>query len=276
LYIYLRLTPLEEAGMEYSERDRQYASLVVDALFSGNGERINLEFEQGLVISDLEGDADTFSAELDFAASLGVNIPAVKISGEDSYVPVSLLSILGLRWSFLPGLRRSVRNRWRPGTALSEWAYGILKQYSDDQQIGGYHTVNRDEAQETFTKRAISFLATRIVAVRSRREGEIRENDVWGKPATLNILQKAGGSRVTTPGCYFSVSTNSNGLRVFWSGAYYITPNYFSHPTSPATSVLQAGVYVFGVDGGAYGSMIQWDTNAVVSLPGKPFVHLNY
>ena len=81
---------------------------------------------------------------------------------------------------------------------------------------------------------------------------------------------------MSTPGCNFTVSTNSTGLRVFWSGAYRVSPNYFNHPTTPTVSVLQSGTYVFGVDGGAYGNQIQWDLNAVVTLPGNPNVHLNY
>lgn len=83
-------------------------------------------------------------------------------------------------------------------------------------------------------------------------------------------------SSSTTPGCTFSVNAISSGLRVHWSGAYRISGNYFSHPTSPASSVLQSGVYIFGVDGGAYTSP-RWDTCTKVTLPGPhTSIMLNY
>jgi hypothetical protein len=81
---------------------------------------------------------------------------------------------------------------------------------------------------------------------------------------------------VAVPGCDFVVSTDTGGLRVLFSGAYRLTGNNFGHPTSPVSRVLQAGDYFFGVDGGPYGHDIQWDLNAIVTLPGPPSVHLNY
>ncbi len=254
----------------------EYASQIVEQLLADGGKRLDLELEDSLVISDLETDADTFSTELDIAKKLDIRMPAVRINGDDRHIPVSFFSIFGLGISTSPnGMKRSLR-WWREDPLLNELLYRFFASYRNEEEIAGFPTINRDEARETFTRRATNFLATRIAAVRRFDEVETRERDAWGKPARLNLLQRAGGSQVATPGCYFSVSTNSNGLRVFWSGAYYITPNYFSHPTSPANSVLQAGTYVFGVDGGAYGNTIQWDTHAVVSLPGNPSIHLNY
>jgi hypothetical protein len=55
-----------------------------------------------------------------------------------------------------------------------------------------------------------------------------------------------------------------------------LSPNYFSHPTTPTIGVLQSGTYVFGVDGGAYGNQLQWDLRTVVTLPGSRYAHLNY
>jgi hypothetical protein len=150
----------------------------------------------------------------------------------------------------------------------------FIEMFRHFEQDNQFDSIGAMEAQEIFKSRAINFLATRMDSVRNFRERGFEEN--WGQHALLSFRQKAGGPKVTTPGCSFNVSTNSNGLRVFWSGAYYISPNYFSHPTSPATSVLQSGIYLFGVDGGVYGNTIQWDVSAVVSLPGNPYIHLNY
>jgi hypothetical protein len=128
--------------------------------------------------------------------------------------------------------------------------------------------IDREEAADTFRRRSIGFLLSRIAGVRSLAEEA---------SPSIRLPQLLGGPPIITPGCHFNVTTNSNGLRVFWSGSSYISPTYFGHPTSPATSILQSGSYVFGVDGCAYGSNIQCDTNATVSLPGpKTSIHLNY
>ena len=39
---------------------------------------------------------------------------------------------------------------------------------------------------------------------------------------------------------------------------------------------VEAGTYIFGVKGGAYSNAIQWDQQAVCTLPGTPSVHLNF
>lgn len=267
--------------MEFSNRDTQYASRIVERLLSLDGERLDMELEKNLVISDLESDANLFSSEFYLAKDFNVGLPSVRIAGDDGYVvPVSLSSlfgsIFGSPYNIVFSTRARGRRWWRHNHYIYEWIHDSIRLFRDEEQLAGFRTISPDEAREAFSGRAINFLATRIAAVRSFNEGETTEREKWGRPASLNIAQNFGGRRVVTPGCYFSVSTNSSGLRVFWSGAYYIAPNYFSHPTSPVTSVLQAGTYVFGVDGGAYGNTIQWDTNAVLSLPGKPFVHLNY
>ena len=117
-------------------------------------------------------------------------------------------------------------------------------------------------ARETMRHLAARFIASRIAGIR-----EI------GEHSTTAVRLQLNGQ--VTPGCHFSVRTNSPGLRVHWSGAYRISRNYFSHPTSPAQSVLQSGVYVFGVDGGAYTS-VQWDKSKV-TLPGpQTSIQLNY
>jgi hypothetical protein len=72
------------------------------------------------------------------------------------------------------------------------------------------------------------------------------------------------------------VTTRSDGLRVYWSGAYRIAFHYFDGPTSPVANVLQSGTYVFGVKGGRYGTEVRWDPDDVVSLPGKPRLHMDF
>src|SRR3546814_13319664 len=88
-----------------------------------------------------------------------------------------------------------------------------------------------------------------MAAMRSFSEASHRP-DSRPSFSLLRILQRNRGKYIQTPGCNFTVTTNSPGLRVFWSGAYWISPRYFGHPTSPTLSVLQSGTYIFGVAGG--------------------------
>ena len=127
--------------------------------------------------------------------------------------------------------------------------------------------LSHEAARASFASRARDFLATRFAGSR-RGPGH--------PPNLLNMSRYLGGPPAQVNGCIFSVNTKSPGLSVYWSGAYYISPNFFSAPTSPAVGVLQAGTYVFGINGGGYGSTVQWDTNSVCSLPGTSSVSLQY
>jgi hypothetical protein len=256
---------------EYSGRDAEYAARIVERLLGRETE--GLELEPDLAVSDVESDAGLFSEELQFLEQADAPVPAVRI-GEEK-VPVSLMFALGSssESAFAPSFRFLSRH-WRRDPFYYEYAYDFLRLLREERLVNGFTSLGRDEARATFVRRATDFLATRVAAVRSFRNG--RGGPPWYQSSMLTFRQLLRGQQVATPGCQFSVSSNSNGLRVFWSGAYYVTPNYFSHPTSPAAGVLQSGTYIFGVDGGAYGNTVQWDLNSVVSLPGLPHVHLNY
>ena len=259
---------------EYTRQDAEYARRVIDRLMSNESE--GLDLRPDLAISDVETDVSAFQTELDFLSEIGADVPALVIG--DTKVPVSLgLAMTGRAdqpFSVPPFFLKS--RRWRQSPFLYDWAYDFFRSLRDKRPLEGFAMIDRDEARTTFITRATDFVATRFNAVRRFRDDG--HNSPWRGQGTsmLNMWQRLGGARVGTPGCNFTVSTNSNGLRVFWSGAYYVSPNNFNHPTSPTSSVLQSGTYVFGVDGGAYGSVIQWDSSAVVSLPGLPHVHLNF
>jgi hypothetical protein len=215
------------------------------------------------VVSDFQGVLAQFNYDQELLAGFGFDTPAIAV--DEDNVPVSLIYLVSntvpmpfLTLSLPPGRYRD----W--GRLMIESLYEIRRR--------GFRAelawINRREAANTFRRLSIAFLATRIAGVRELA-GQIS--------SFIRLPQVRGGQPVKTPGCNFEVTTDNGGLRVFWSGASYISPTYFGHPTSPAKSVLQSGTYVFGVDGGAYGSDIQWDMNAKVSLPGaKTSVHLNY
>lgn len=241
-----------------SEASRIVERLLDDAFGS-------LDIDEHLVIADLEADAREFTSELEFLSEVDADVPAAQV--EDRLVPVALSIALGSTW---PPLMEGWSLRYRPlrhNPMFYEWARELRYRL---EGVGIPYRIPRGEARSIFHKGATEFLTTRMAATRGHRDGN------WSTDYTLSLPQRIGGQHISTPGCNFTVSTNSIGLRVFWSGAYRISSRYFSHPTTPTTSVLQSGRYVFGVDGGAYGNVIQWDQNAVVTLPGQSQVHLNF
>jgi hypothetical protein len=252
---------------DYSREDVRQAERIVAGLLSDQAEVPQIEAP--IAVSDIEADAADFNSDLAMLEVIGADAPAVRL--DEELVPVALSLIMGPGWSWPPFIS-PLRRRWRH-PFMYEWLHELLRFESEEGYLrSGFENISRDQARATFFRRAVDFLATRIGAVRDQDSPAGR----WFGGTFLFLPQRIGGPRVATPGCNFSVSTNSRGLRVFWSGAYRVSPNYFSHPTTPAIGVLQSGTYVFGVDGGAYGNTVQWDTNAVVSLPGIPHVHLNF
>lgn len=231
------------------------------------------DLPDGLAASDLETDALGFSDDLAILDYLNLPVPAFALR-EGEPVPVAL-SILAE--DALPALSRPVAGTERSLLLthyLRRLGPGYLRKLLKHRmRVLGCESVSPDRARQSFTHRATEFLAIRMAAVRDYRRSS--ESKAERRPV-LQMFQRIGGKRIPTPGCNFTVNTDSPGLRVFWSGAYRVSHNYFGHPTWPVISVLQSGTYVFGVDGGAYGRNIQWDLNTVVTLPGVPAVHLNY
>ena len=252
---------------DYSREDSAHAEGIVSRLMSG--EPGPTEFEQGLAVSDLEQDARVFSDEMALLEDFDAPCPAARIG--DEKVPVSLQTAIG-PWPAFPPF--GYRRYWRRNPYFYEEMRAALRYFAEGYEVNGFTSMDREQARSTFAKRATDFLATRVAAVRIWQKGE--RSQPWQGLTLLNLRPSLAGAPAPTPGCHFTVSTNSSGLRVFWSGAYYVSSNNFNSPTTPTTSVLQAGTYIFGVDGGAYGNTIHWDLNLVVSLPGIPYAHLNY
>lgn len=253
---------------DYTPEDVRQAERIVSGLVRDQAELPPLEGP--LVVSDVEVDAAAFASDLEVLAMIGAGCPAARV--EEDLVPVALSLLIGPVRSFLgrsPGLYR----RWWHHPFIVDWLHDVLRFDQPSEFFNSeLKTISHEHARASFSKRAVEFLATRIAAIRNRDSVGAR----WFGGTFAVLPQRRGGPRVSTPGCNFAVSTNSPGLRVFWSGAYRISPNYFSHPTTPTVGLLQAGTYVFGVDGGAYGNVVQWDISAVTSLPGHPHTHLNF
>ena len=247
----------------FSENDLANAQTIIRNLFNRELQEVNIA--SNLPIADIETDIDTFITDLEILRDAEADVPAIRIGGE--LVPMTLRHFFDINnWNFLFPYPRY----YRRSPILYEWIYELRYLMRDNRENG--ETLSHETARSTIERLAAEFLASRIASL---TEFEKR-GDSGSSLSFLNVFRRRKGPSISTPGCTFSVTANSPGLRVFWSGAYLISPKYFGSPTSPAISTLQSGTYAFGVDGGAYGNVIQWDQNAVVSLPGTPSVHLNY
>ncbi len=258
----------------YSDDDIGIASQIIAGYFEDERDSEALAFvQEDQPLFDIEADVESFRVELQYADRVGMPIPCLPIGADqDRLAPVSFELAFGIpgfgRFGYQAPFDRRLRYR------LFSDLIRDYPPFSFFEPSQAYTPVDVDTARASYMSLATEFLATRI-ASRRLRSDDPGSSDLPGGRATLHLSRTGTGPTIPTPGCTFVVSTNSPGLRVHRSGAFHIVPNYFSSPTSPVTGVLQSGTYIFGVDGGAY-SAIQWDTTAIVSLPGSPLLHLNY
>ena len=239
----------------------------------------------GLSVHDIELHAGQFHSEAILLDTLGCDgFPAVEL-GHGRPVPVSLpVALPG--WfdsspAFWPGAtagdRRLLLRRY---FALPRF---IVKRLLDQlYELTDLVPLPRRESEQAFVECAAESLSHRIataVGVDGEPPDGSTPTGTGGDPphasTIISIPPTHSSPAARVNGCQFTVNTNTSGLRVFWSGAYYITSHFFGAPTTPAVGTLQSGTYIFGVDGGAY-TNIQWDRTAVCSLPGQPSVHLNF
>jgi hypothetical protein len=261
--------PFDDGSEEPSERTRSDAERIVEQLVGGR-HGVDVVDDESLVLSDVDEDASRYTGQLQWLDYLGFPAPAIKLSDEDGdFVPMDL-GLLGRQGDSSEMFDVNPETAWM---YQSDQSLGRVLERGLDRartEIEDFVTVPVEAAQWKFRERLIEFVGTRLGAVRSFQRGR----SAWSAAVPLQLPRRSGGRPITTPGCTFVVTTNSNGLRVLWTGAYLMSSNFFSSPTSPATSVLQSGAYRFGVDGGAY-RRIKWD-HTVITLPGSPAIHLNF
>jgi hypothetical protein len=250
----------------YTKDDLKRATGIVEGL-SENRERRLEDLEDGLSIADLQAHAEQFYDDLDLLASLGFDFPAVRL-GNKHVVPVALSEVTRALPSSFPG------RVWRElyyRDSLKQRLSRTMRRFGD----AATWLSPPEKARETFVSRASEFLASRF-AGRRMLAGEPPGEPGDEPPPELTMQKFIGGPPAKVSGCLFSVHTKSPSLSAYWSGAYLISSNNFGAPTTPVKGVLQAGTYVFGVDGGAYGNVVQWDLNKVCTLPGTPSVRLQF
>jgi hypothetical protein len=248
--------------------DRRCAGEISRALLAEETERIDLP--GNVSIADMEAHAAEFLDDLYLLGLVGMDVPIVRV-GDDAAVPVAL-SVLGLKPPVGLHLRNARRKLITPPFLLDYLDYLRASLKYAARAFADWELAPAEVVRESFLRGAADTLVARIGAARRLAE----HGEAGANAGVLNLLQRKGGSRVKACGCPITVTSNTPGLRVFWSGAYFVSPNYFGHPTSPASGVLQAGAYIFGVDGGAYAGQVQWDTATTCALPDRPSVHLDF
>ncbi len=232
---------------EYSSEDMRFATIVLEQIASDGEIRYRPRIRDVLVqdvVEDLEGFAQDSAVLENIKMPM---FPAASFEDGDK-VPVDL----ALVWP-----KRVIQGR------------DVRQEIFRATEAAGLVFVPHEEARSTVFGRAAEFIASRVAGDR-----QLKEDGLDGR-SSLFMSNPAQPHIGPTPGCQFTVTTNTHGLRVLWSGAYRISANLFSSPSSPARSILQSGVYRFGVDGGAYKTP-RWDMNAKVSLPGATSAHLNF
>ncbi|GAA1544810.1 hypothetical protein [Kribbella lupini] len=261
---------MSQIHYEPSPRSRERAERMVDELIGERGQQGGGPGSDPTAIADVEADVERFTDELQLLSEVGMGVPVVAVPEDlapisyepsrerqfEDFVPVSLALLDRLRGD---SWREQLYENPRLVTNQLQRTLGEFESSVEDAQM-----VSPETAVRHFRRRLTEFLGIRVEAEQDDRTGRL-----------MRLPPRRGARPVAVPGCTFVVTTNSPGLRVFWSGAYFLTGNYFSAPTSPASSTLQSGTYLFGVDGGAYRTLT-WDTRAQVTLPGTPSVHLNF
>lgn len=221
------------------------------------------DFPAGVALADLEADAQDFAVELRLLGDRVGRAPAVRIGGEEP-VPLALSVVVDPPWD----PTESRLSEWLGTSAFDAWGDDVSRVLGEGLQDNDVELLPLDVVVQGFRRSATRFLARRIHALVDLLP------EAW---ATAEVFapMRLGHAPTPVPGCQFSVTTNSHGLRVVYSGAYRRSKGAFGAPTTPVRGALQSGDYQFGVDGGPYGQRGRWD-NAIVTLPGPATVHLHF
>lgn len=258
---------------DYSADDERLAGRIVARLFD-EGSASNADFlATNISLLDIEIQVSEFLADLEILERIGADSPATVV-GDLGPVPIALSELFGKTWPGYPS-RRGRGRSWDDTPHIYDL---VAKRLYDKDAYRDAKTdivnIPRDNATEIVRRGMTDFLAVRVAAVKAAPKWYAF---LFGQlPVALTRQQFTNGPSILTQGCNFLVETDTRDLRVFRSGVFRISSQYFGYPTSPAIGVLESGTYIFGVDGKQYGNNIQWDRRAVVRLPGPPSVHLNY
>lgn len=219
-------------------------------------ERRYAEQAEGVPLNDVVANVDQMAAELALARRWGEGIPFLKLNNGELGL-ISLTELFGAqnmqpfdsdvwlefwdRYFGFPPFERLWRNIYRH------------TDYEEKQII----VTSLGEAHEGLQRSLNEFLSFRFAGIKKWNEwihgmSASFNNQGGGHPTSSN----PNGSGVSPPpavgaggGLQVQVSCLTPGLRVHISPAYFINWVYFGSPTSPVTSYVLPGRYVFSGDG---------------------------
>ena len=161
---------------------------------------------------DVDDAAERFGASLALCDWAGIDYPCLGLRGEGLPIPIDF-SVGG------------VRPTGRLRDLIPSFSRGFLQRFvARFQRVMGERgaTVVRtgtDESVKFFSWHVTNFIGARLAAP-----------NIW------------------TTGVLFTVHTREPGLRVHYSGKYFIRPDeVFGAPTTPVKRAIRPGIYVFGV-----------------------------
>lgn len=123
------------------------------------------------------------------------------------------------------------------------------------------------EASEAFHEHLWRFIHARLVG--------FREPDAFRDATRVAIVPPPGDSASQlTLGLNFSVHTQSEGLKVYYSKAAVLDPQYFGQPSTPVEGLIGTGVFLFGA--AKVGALPQFDRTTKYTIPPHTEAHLAY
>lgn len=231
------------------------ASQMVDT-FMNDEVPEHVGFSEHLHVLDVQMDLRWFRMEAR-AAEVFRAFPVVTV-GDGTRIPISMVFDLGIG----PGDPEAMDS--------GEIPRSVLELRLSANPFGEVQLVKISEAIKLVKERATAFLNERMIATKAFEAGV-------GDFESRRAVKHFKGSSYPTPVCSVTFHTASPNLRIVRSGAYFITgtPRAVGAPTTPLSSRLSPGTYIFGADQGKYGSAVQWDT-AHYSVPATSTVHLSF
>ena len=209
---------------EPTDDQRRSAHEIVDRLFQIDewlARPVPVRVEallSGLSILDLEFHAPQFHAEIALLELLGLDSPAMPLDDE-YHVPVSLAVVsphlFGPPLTVAPLAPLRYRRRYLD-RYLSFFGPDLERILDELYERMNLVPLELREAQRVFVERASEALSHRVANAQGADE------DPPDTATMINIPPTAGAAATLVATCRFTVSTNTSGLRVFWSGAYYI------------------------------------------------------
>jgi len=215
------------------------------------------EQAEGVPINDVVFNVGQMAGEFAMARRWKVGIPCLKLHDGD-LAPISMAEFFGgSNWPSY-GSEEWIRfwERYGPSPFPSHRFWGEFPRQSEQGEEGVVVT-DISEAVGGVERNLRSFLSYRFAGIKRWREWiqGIGGQFFRGSKGPPQSKGPGGGSPPPPPafgpggGLQVQVSCLTPGLRIHVSPAYFITWVFFGNPTTPVTSYVLPGRYVFAGDG---------------------------